>query len=159
MPEGRFEKRWDKPVQCLALRGSTLWACSSPAAGFELGSSDDGGKTFTGRLTLAGMRGPLACDGGTAIAACEQEWDALRRDFGMSRDAAPAAKASPDAQPSPVTPPRAESRCGCSVPGGSAPQGGAIAALGLVVVAWRARGGRRGSERRKPTRCGREASA
>ena len=67
----KFTKRSSKSVQCLATRGSELWACSAPVDGFVAGVSTDDGANFTPKLRLVGdLTGPIACDPNPAGAAC-----------------------------------------------------------------------------------------
>jgi hypothetical protein len=73
-----FHKVSSIKVQCLATRGSELWACSAAVSGFIAGVSTDGGKMFTSKLPLVGtLTGPIACapnpSGG---AACGQTTNA-----------------------------------------------------------------------------------
>jgi hypothetical protein len=123
VPEYRFEKRWAMPAQCLTVVGRTLWACSAPQSGFELGTSEDDGASFTPRLTLAGMRGPLSCAGPTSMSKCPLEWDKLQADFGVVKAPAGASSAAAGSTAS------ATSRCGCDVPGRPVGAGGLLAAL------------------------------
>jgi photosystem II stability/assembly factor-like uncharacterized protein len=58
----KFTKKHDMVVQCLATRGTELWACSAEVSGFILGVSTDDGTTFTSKLPLLGaLTGPIAC--------------------------------------------------------------------------------------------------
>jgi MYXO-CTERM domain-containing protein len=57
-------------VQCLAMHGADLWACSDEPSGFVAGVSQDGGKTFTAKLHLTTILGPLSCPASTPGAAC-----------------------------------------------------------------------------------------
>jgi hypothetical protein len=69
----KFTKKSSIVVQCLATRGSELWACSAEVSGFVLGVSTDDGTTFTPKLPLLGaLTGPIACTAGSneAGAAC-----------------------------------------------------------------------------------------
>jgi hypothetical protein len=68
-----FQKLLPIDVECLATRGSELWACSSAASGFVAGVSTDEGKTFTTKLPLIGaLSGPIACAPSTTEVACGQ---------------------------------------------------------------------------------------
>jgi photosystem II stability/assembly factor-like uncharacterized protein len=130
----RFEKRWPMAVQCLAVRGQTLWACSSPQSGFELGSSEDDGRSWKPRLTLQGMRGPLACSGASTTKECAPEWDRLRGDLGLK-----ASQKDADASPRPAgstdtSAPGPGHRCSCSVPGAATASGGAYGSF-LTMIA------------------------
>jgi len=69
----KFTKKSPIVVQCLATRGSELWACSAEVSGFIAGVSTDDGATFTPKLPLLGaLTGPIACAPGSneAGAAC-----------------------------------------------------------------------------------------
>ena len=71
-------------VQCLALRGDVLWACSNEASGFVAGTSSDRGSTFAARLHLRDIGGPLECRQGTSVVKdCETDWRKLRSDLGL----------------------------------------------------------------------------
>ena len=131
----RFAARSKLPVQCLTSVGSTLWACAPTSAGFVLGSSTTGGSSFTPRLTLAGMRGPLRCPGASAMDACGEDWNALARLVGNDSvdDAASPALVPP--------PPARRSACGCATPEAPGPAafgaGGALLALAAPLLARR----------------------
>jgi MYXO-CTERM domain-containing protein len=57
-------------VQCLAARGSELWACSDEPSGFIVGTSTDGGSTFLARLHLTTIAGAATCPAGTTSSMC-----------------------------------------------------------------------------------------
>ena len=61
-----FTQRNSDLIQCLALSGSTLYACAPEVNGFIVGASMDDGNTFTTLLHLCSVRGPLACGASTA---------------------------------------------------------------------------------------------
>lgn len=61
-------------IQCLATHGADLWACSDEVSGFVAGVSQDDGKSFTPKLHLLGIEGPIAC-GAKATAAQCTAWD------------------------------------------------------------------------------------
>jgi hypothetical protein len=68
-----FQKVSSIAVQCLATRGTELWACSSAVSGFIAGVSTDEGKTFTSKLPLVGsLSGPIACAPSATQVACGQ---------------------------------------------------------------------------------------
>ena len=72
-----FEKVSSLQVQCLAIHGAELWACSSAMSGFIAGVSTDEGKTFTSKLPLVGtLTGPIACAPDPAGPACGQQTNA-----------------------------------------------------------------------------------
>ena len=64
-------------VRCLALRGDSLFACSTPyrPAGFAVAVSNDRAQTFTALNAFIDIGGPIACDGG-AGAICRDAWPA-----------------------------------------------------------------------------------
>ncbi len=63
-------------VQCLATRGSELWACSDDASGFVVGVSSDDGAAFAPRFRLDELDGVLACDAGATTAQCAMQYAA-----------------------------------------------------------------------------------
>lgn len=72
-------------VQCLARAGEVLWACSSEASGFVVGTSPAGAAWFEPRLHLRDIAGLLACGAGTAVAKeCGVDWRKLRTDLGIN---------------------------------------------------------------------------
>jgi hypothetical protein len=77
-----FTQRSSIQVQCLAFDGPTLFACSNEASGFVVGSSDDNGSTFTPKLHLSTVRGPLACPPGTTAASCVPDWPTVAQTIG-----------------------------------------------------------------------------
>jgi hypothetical protein len=146
--ELRFDRTWANPVQCLTMVEGTLWACTSNVTGFVLGTSVDRGVTFTPKLTLAGMRGPVACaDGGTA-AECAADWAALRQLVGV--DARADAGVERDAG-TPPAPPGPRKACGCSTPGAPAGPWGGCASVALAIAV-QARRRDRGSRSRLAAR-------
>jgi hypothetical protein len=70
-----FAKVSSLQVQCLGYRKNELWACSNEFSGFTAGVSTDEGKTFTARLHLSDVRGPLACPAATPThELCAADW-------------------------------------------------------------------------------------
>jgi photosystem II stability/assembly factor-like uncharacterized protein len=57
-------------VQCLAAGRGELWACADEASGFAVGLSTDDGTTFTPKLHLDGVSGPVACAPTATAAMC-----------------------------------------------------------------------------------------
>jgi MYXO-CTERM domain-containing protein len=162
-----FHKLSSIHVQCLATRGTDLWACSDAESGFAIGVSNAGGP-FVPKLRDAELAGPIACDedppgtlacGADASAAqCSGAFSALcatldgcseqsagdaassvHPDAGTSlSDAATIAEASP-AQRTPA--------CGCSTTAGHDASAGVAAGAIAIAVARR---GRRRSDTRAP---------
>jgi MYXO-CTERM domain-containing protein len=56
-----FRKVSSIHVQCLATRGTELWACSDASSGFAVGVSTNDGSQFAPRLQLDGLASPIAC--------------------------------------------------------------------------------------------------
>ncbi len=56
-----FRKVASIHVQCLATRGTELWACSDASSGFAVGVSTNDGSQFAPRLQLDGLASPIAC--------------------------------------------------------------------------------------------------
>jgi MYXO-CTERM domain-containing protein len=59
-------------VQCLATRGTELWACSDEVSGFVVGVSEDDGVTFTPKLHLLGIAGAVSCPATTSSSICTE---------------------------------------------------------------------------------------
>ena len=137
-----FEQRSLLPVQCLAASTDTLYACSDGMGGFALGASRDGGASFTPRLQLEDVRGPLVCAAQSSVARCAAEWPDMARRLG-----APEVATSPDAGAAPAPAPAKQSS-GCALsraPTASSRACSLAAALALLTLGLRrAAGWRRG---------------
>ncbi len=148
-------------VQCLALSGSTLYACAPEVNGFIVGASMDDGMTFTTLLHLCSVRGPLACPADSSAGMiCPMVWAGgtaevpvgLQMQLGVPCQAPP--DAGPDTGPpvsndaGPRTVPRSSG--GCATSGGGATVAwyglGGLASLWIARV-WRRRGGARARRR------------
>jgi MYXO-CTERM domain-containing protein len=135
-------------VQCLAARGAELWACSDEASGFVAGVSLDEGATFTPKLHLNGVAGPIACAADATAAQCSgaafqqlcQSLKGCSDGGGPEAGAADATDAGPGAPPGEGATPHGSSSCGCSAVGGGRVMG-LMAAMGAVAAAaaWRRR--------------------
>jgi hypothetical protein len=149
-----FQKVSNIGVQCLATRGSELWACSAEVSGFIAGVSTDEGKTFTARLPrIAGVTGPIACAPDPAGVACGQKanasmcgpyYDSFCATYGCDASApAPVVDAGAPARGSPAdasTRAAAESSsssCDCDLAAprreGAAGLGAALALVGFAL--------------------------
>jgi hypothetical protein len=123
-----FKQTSTLQIQCLAMNGTTLYACGNEAnSGFILGSTLDEGMTFTPLLKLETIRGPLSCPPNTSAAQCASQWPALASQFGI--DAGP-----PDAGTTPQS-----SGCGCEQSTPARHDLVWLGVLGLVVVTLRSR--------------------
>jgi hypothetical protein len=150
-----FRKTSSIHVQCLAARGSELWACSDEASGFVAGVSTDQGATFTPKLHLNGIQSAIACAADATAAQCsgaafQQLCPTLKgcaqqdggSDAATAADAAAMTDGGPDAgndasgsgtEPSPTV----SGGCsgGCSAAGGGAALGitASMAALAMLL--------------------------
>ena len=114
--ETAFTKSAGPRVRCLGQRNGRLYACGEGGVdGFNLGVSDDLGKTWKPVLRFSDLQGPKAC--GAVPTACAAAWDTLRAQVGAT-NATPAGK----------------SGCGC----GSGASGATVA-LGLLLLLSRRR--------------------
>jgi hypothetical protein len=125
-------------VQCLAARGSELWACSDEPSGFIAGVSQNDGQSFTAKLHLNGIDGTVACAADAAAAVCNgAPYQSLCYNLGgcATDDGGIDGGGAGDDGGPPVPPPPPRSNSGCSaVGGGSAAvllSAGAIAAIAL----------------------------
>jgi photosystem II stability/assembly factor-like uncharacterized protein len=112
-------------VQCLATHGSELWACSDEASGFIAGASLDDGASFTPKLHIHGIAGPIACGADAAAAQCSgARWQQVCQtlmgcagDAGIDGGAGDAAGDAASEDAGSNAPPHGPSSCGCSVAG------------------------------------------
>ncbi len=138
-------------IQCLATRGSELWACADESNGFIAGVSTDDGATFAPKLHLNSVRAPirccasvpgaLACGADSGGAQCSGDpFTNLCLNVGCEStpDAAAAACSNADAAaPSTAEPTekvghRAASACGCTL--APSQSRGALGTLGLLYA-------------------------
>jgi hypothetical protein len=128
-------------VQCLATRGSELWACADDqeTGGFIAGVSTDQGMTFTPKLHLGSVGAPIACGPAPAGAyACGADaggsqcagmpFANLCTNLGCAVDAG----APPDAGQAGAG--STGSSCRCSAAGHAEPEPLAPGALGLGAI-------------------------
>jgi photosystem II stability/assembly factor-like uncharacterized protein len=156
----QFTKLSSRVVSCLASSGGHLWSCTPET----LGTSHDGGLSFIEVLEFKNIRGPVACAAGTAGAACNGEWPALRVRLGIPDRSdggsvvppvADAAVAPPDASVSALPPagqpaddgwyewiPRPRGGCSCDAASGAGGSFG-FGVLGVALFAWTRRARRR----------------
>jgi hypothetical protein len=74
-----FAHRSGIHVECLAARGSELWACADQASGFFVGLSMDNGASFSAKLLRDGVKGPIACNAGpSSTVACGADANAAQ---------------------------------------------------------------------------------
>ena len=79
-----FERVSCTKLRCLSWTSAGLFACADEfQAGFLVGESRNFGSTFEARLHMSCVRGPLACDGDSAVTrVCEAQWPALSEVLG-----------------------------------------------------------------------------
>lgn len=142
-----FQKRSDVEVQCLAMRGDELWACSNERSGFVAGVSTDDGATFEARVRFCDISGPLtSCGPGTATNdRCTPNWPAQKALLGCGGGGDPGAgdgglgDAGPGFAPNP--PPKG---CDCRAAPASGWMGAVVTAgAGVIALLRRARRRRR----------------
>jgi hypothetical protein len=151
----QFEQRSSLPILCLMSSGDTLYACSNDRGGFAVGASRDGGATFTAKLQLSQVRGPLECPSGASVALCAADWPSVGNSIGvpperLGTSPEPLGMPGPGSGDGGLTP-RAErdSSSGCGLSGadaGSHPRPTSLTAL--FGAAWLTRE----RQRRRPAR-------
>jgi hypothetical protein len=148
----KFSKKSSIIVQCLATRGTELWACSAELSGFVAGVSSDDGATFTAKLPLLGaLTGPIACTPGEneAGAACNTSQNASQcgpayvnfcnyYSCGIPEGGASGSASTPGDSEGKPAPAKSSSTCDVSLVGvcrcgGGAMFAGAIAILGAAA--------------------------
>ena len=79
-----FERLSCAQVRCLSWSDAGLFACADEGqAGFLVGESTDSGSSFTSRLHLPCVRGPLACPAQSSVGtACSAAWPAISEQLG-----------------------------------------------------------------------------
>jgi MYXO-CTERM domain-containing protein len=137
----QFQQTSSIHVQCLATHGSDLWACSDEVSGFVAGVSQDDGATFTAKLHLNGISGPIACSASTTAGQCTGAlYQAMCANLGGCLEGGAGdggTQEGPDGGASGSTP--SKSSCGCTVVGGGGAAGAVAAALIALVAAGRRR--------------------
>ena len=73
-----FQKLPGPHLRCLGERAGRVYACADPGAdGYDLATSDDGGKSFQKRLSFTQILGPLTC--ASVQSACAADFTQLQR--------------------------------------------------------------------------------
>ncbi len=140
-----FEKIYDKPVACLTWTTNALYACTGQFdAGFELGKSNDGGKTFSSLMALADLQGPLECPAGTGVGdLCPTDWPSTCESIGKCTTgtdggAGSDAGASGGSGGGDPDPPADDGGCGCRAPSSGGEMSAVLALALAALVAGRA---------------------
>lgn len=93
-----FTKGSSAEMQCLGMKGETLYACSTERSGFFVGVSKTGGRSFNATVHLEEIKGPLECPAESSVGKqCEADWVKQRRDLGLPDPSEKGNKADPNA--------------------------------------------------------------
>jgi hypothetical protein len=158
-----FTQRNTDLIQCLALSGSTLYACAPEVNGFIIGASMDDGKSFATLLHLCSVRGPLACGASTTAGMiCPMYWTGgtMAAPIGQASQLGVPCSGPPDAGPGDAASPSPDSGAPVTKPKSSSPGCAASSAgatvgwygLGGVIGLWVALAWRRSSRQRRGRR-------
>jgi MYXO-CTERM domain-containing protein len=153
-------------VQCLATRGSELWACSDAKSGFIVGVSTDDGAHFcpkmkqitslTGAIQCGSSATTLGCGAMVKGSDCGAAFDMFCQTYGQCQpdDAGSfPAQCQPDGGSVTNPPnPSKSSGCGCSTVGGRPARGGLLAFSAAIAIALRRRRTRATTARVPPAR-------
>jgi len=128
-----FHQRANIEVQCLAINGDGLWACSNERSGFVAGLSTDDGATFQSKLRFCDIGGPLACPQSSPTnALCTPGWPTQKALLGCGGADADAGNGSADAGANSATSP-SSGNCDCHAsPAG--PWGAFVSVAGAAVA-------------------------
>lgn len=93
-----FTKGSTAEIQCLGMKGDTLWSCSTERSGFFVGSSKTAGRSFNAVVHLEEIKGPLECPAESSVGKqCAADWVKQRRDLGLPDPNEKGNKADPNA--------------------------------------------------------------
>ena len=93
-----FTKGSSAEMQCLGMKGDTLYACSTERSGFFVGVSKTGGRSFNATVHLEEIKGPLECPAESSVGKqCAADWVKQRRDLGLPDPNEKGSKADPNA--------------------------------------------------------------
>jgi hypothetical protein len=132
---------WPGQVECLAVQGNRLLACSTEASGFTVGASTDQGATWTPLLHLNCVSGPLACSATSLVTTqCGPYWTTTVQDqlggactyedAGAGDAAAPGGDGGSSGSPPPHATPAPKGGCAAA----PQPTSGAVPILSLGAV-------------------------
>lgn len=80
----KFTKGSSTENQCLGLKGTAVWACSTERNGFFVGESHSEGRSFDARVHLDEIKGPLECPAESSVGKiCALDWVRQRRELGL----------------------------------------------------------------------------
>jgi hypothetical protein len=146
-----FAKTSSIHAECLATRGQELWACSDEASGFVAGVSTNDGATFTPKLHIdcldgpiacgASAQGPLACGASANASQCRgafYDTDLCMLSGVPACNSCGAPDAGNEADAALPPKPKQTPSCGCSMVGGKR-AGGFVAACVIAAMALRRR--------------------
>ena len=146
-----WQARANIQVQCLAVTGDGLWACSNEQSGFIAGISHDEGATFQPLIHFCDIQGPLTCGPNTGVAnQCTSIWPGQKEALGCIDNGAVASGNDGGAASSDNAGPISSSgsKCSAEVPGLAGLRGEWSALVPGVIVA----GGVLARRRRKRAR-------
>ncbi len=131
-------------VYCLTWTDDALFGCANHGdVGYSVGTSSDGGKTFTAFFELADLcEGPLSCGAGTTVESlCPAAWTTTRTTLGLENcDAQPDASASSSSSGTPSETPAADDGgCAFQPPSGTRSLALLGGLAGLLIVLRRRR--------------------
>jgi hypothetical protein len=122
-------------VQCLATRGSELWACAPAEDGFVAGVSLDDGQTFSAKLPLIGsLSGAVACAPSATGSACGEDANASQCGTAFEAFCGQYTCGAPSTTSLDASPNRSSSSCDLAVVGGGG-AAGFCAAFSLIGIA------------------------
>jgi photosystem II stability/assembly factor-like uncharacterized protein len=105
-----FERVSTVGARCLTWVSRGLFACADEVDGFEVGLSEDGGKTFSAVMHLQEICGPLACAPDTIVGReCTGYWPVISNLILAPGCDTPASNGSASGE----TPPESSGGCGC----------------------------------------------
>lgn len=139
-PNFSFQRVFEKSINCLTWSDAGLFACSQlQAAGFDVGLSTDGGRTFRPVQSRRAIAGPLSCGEKSQFeATCTQTaWNVLCDSLGCGGSSARGATSAPKSSAD-------DAQCGCRVGRGSSGTWSLLASVLLLACTGlrRARGSR-----------------
>ncbi len=135
------------PIQCLTRTQDALWACSQ-ASTFVAGVSTDDGATFTTKLMLDQVQGPLDCPvGSTTEKECVSRWPQQKSILGIPEFVDGGDLVVNDeagvATPPVIDQPKTKDGCSCSLEDRSAATLPLLGGIAAFVAAYAARRRRR----------------
>jgi MYXO-CTERM domain-containing protein len=122
-----FSHIYTEAVACLTWTPTRLYACTGQFdAGFELGSSSDGGKSFSSLMQLKDLQGPLECPATSTVSSvCAAKWQTTCETIGKCPYGSGGAAGSGSGG-SGASSADSDGGCGCRAPGDRKRSGAAL---------------------------------